>query len=130
MPYAPAFMRNAPPTVPGDADQPFHSTKIVFGAKGYGAAKVRCGVHDGNVAFEHDFLFRLGKLQHYEWQFSVDDEKVRASTQEFVWDAVAVQQIQQIRDGIVAIDAYEVGGAADTEIGHLRKRGSVHDFVA
>src|SRR5580658_7329049 len=109
---------------PRYADEPFHAAEVILRAEGYRAAEVRRRVHLGKGAIDDDFGLGLSQLEHDPRQFAVSHQQVGATAQEPVRDAVGVEQIQQIRNAFVLLDAKEIGGAAYSERSEVGERGT------
>jgi len=83
MPYAPAFMRNAPPTVPRNADQPFHAAQIVFRTERHRAAKVGRASTLATFSFQNDFWLTLNHCRTTNGN-SIHHQQIRSTSKEFV----------------------------------------------
>src|SRR5204863_9243423 len=103
----------------GDADEAFHSAKVVLGAVGDGAAEVSGGIHAGKISVQDNFGFRFSELENDPWEFSVADEEIRTAAQKFVWNAIVIKEAKQSRNGFVPLDEEEIRRSADAERGVL-----------
>src|SRR5262249_14670561 len=55
------------------------------------------------------------KLQHDPGKLPVANEQVRATAEEFVWDAAPIEQAEEAGDRFVLVNAEEVGRTSDAQ---------------
>src|ERR1700691_4489279 len=109
---------------PRHADKPFHAAEVILRAERYRAAEVGRRIHLGERAVDDHLGLGFGQLEHDPGYFAVSDHQVRATAKKPVGDPRGVEQIQQIRNALVLLDAKEIGGAAYSERSEVGERGT------